>query len=377
MSLTGWLLPTLLALGAAILLVSIVLGLPRTPGWRAALIRLTQLAGFTLLVVSLAGYGVNRNENLYGTWTDLYRYVSKTAPPPRTVTFGGPAPTAATLSGTSTPSATPTKDPIPNLPPLPSTERIQHLQVTGAASGLNGEVTIVLPEGYDPKAATAYPVLYALYGFPGAHSGFLDPANMDYTGQVDRAVAAKKLRAPIVVIPQLAWHGIDSECVDGPQGNVFTWLSTDVPTWMEGHLRVAKAKTSWATTGYSAGGWCAAWIGMKNPNRFGAVMSFGGYFKPVFSTNYQPLTQAQIESPEHNLAAMAATNPPIIAIWSQVARGDSVSYPSHASFMASIKAPVTGTEVTIDGSGHGFHQWRPYVPNSLDWLATTLPGFAP
>ena len=380
MSLTGWLLPTLLALGAALVLIPLVLGLPRQAGWRAALVRLGQLAVFTLLVVSLAAYGVNKNENLFGTWTDLYRYVSKTAPPPRTASFGGGA--GSTPSVSSPPnqaSASPSvaAEVVPDLPALPSHQRVQHLTATGAASGLTGEITIVLPEGYDPRAAKGYPVLYALYGFPGAYSGFLDPGNLDYTGQVDRAVAANKLRAPIVVIPQLAWGGVDSECVDGPQGKVFTWLSSDVPGWIEGHLRVAKDRTSWATAGYSAGGWCAAYVGMKSPQRFGAVMSFGGYFKPVFASNYRPLSQGEIDSPEHDMAALAASNPPNIAVWSQVARGDALAHPSHAHFMASLKAPTAGTEVTIEGSGHGFHQWRPYVPNSLEWLASTLPGFAP
>lgn len=200
---------------------------------------------------------------------------------------------------------------------------------------------------------------------------------MDYLRQLDAAVEAKKVAAPIVIMPQLHWNGIDSECVNGPQGKVFTWVSSDVRSWVQTHLRVAPDRTSWATMGYSAGGWCAAFIGLKNPQLYGAAQSFGGYFKPTFSSHYTPLTQQQLDSPDYDLAALASTARPNIAVWSQTARGDAVTFPSHANFLAHVSAPTVATEVTIDGSGHGFHQWRPYVVNSLEWLAATLPGFTP
>ncbi len=372
MSLTGWPLATVLLLGALLLLVPLALGLPSARGWRPALLRMGQLGLFTVLVLGLVGWTVNRNENLFGTWTDLYRYATGSAPPPATKTIGGkPAVPAAPAK------AAPTAEPVPNLPALPSTARFQQLTYTGPKSGLTGSISIHLPVGYDPKAGTGYPVLVAFYGFPGAYTGFTDAANMDYTTQVDAAVAAYKIRAPIIVIPQLHWNGVDSECVDGPQGNVYTWLKDDLPQWITGHLRVASGRSSWATTGYSAGGWCAAFVGLKNPDRYGAAQAFGGYFKPVFSSSYHPLTAEQMASADYDLAALVSTAPPATSIWVQAAKGDTLSGPSQAHFLAQVKAPTSATEVTIDGSGHGFHQWRPYVTNSLEWLAATLPGFAP
>jgi hypothetical protein len=308
-SLTGWPLATVLLIGALLLLVPLALGLPSHRGWRSALARVSQLGLFTVLVLGLVGWGVNRNENLFGTWTDLYRYATGNAPPPATKTIGGKPAVAAPAPSTSSPSAEPVPDlpplpsevrgtsalqrlftharrldltvpaapappalpPLPSpagrrdaqevaasappdLPPLPSSERFQQVKYTGPRSGLTGAISLHLPAGYDPKAATPYPVIVAFYGFPGAYTGFTDPANMDYTNQLDAAVAAHRIRAPIVVIPQVHWNGIDSECVDGPQGNVYTWMTADLPQWITGHLRVATGRESWATTGYSAGG---------------------------------------------------------------------------------------------------------------------------
>ena len=73
---------------------------------------------------------------------------------------------------------------------------------------------------------------------------------------------------------------------------------------------------------------------------------------------------------------MTAVKPPI-AIWTQTARGDSLSYPSTSAFFKAVQAPTSATEMITEGGGHAYYQWRPHVQESLAWLGRTLPGFAP
>ena len=59
----------------------------------------------------------------------------------------------------------PGKSPLPALP-SPG-QRQQNYTLTGASSGLTGQVIVLLPKGYDPTKATTYPVIESLSGYPG------------------------------------------------------------------------------------------------------------------------------------------------------------------------------------------------------------------
>lgn len=267
MSLTGWGLPVLLSVLAAVTLVPLVLGLPRRKGAREASLRAAQLLVFTLSVLLLAGLGVTSTQKLFATGGDLKQFVVGGEQVTKSKFYGGAGTgaTAASPSASASESAapSPTAPVIPDLPPLSSAERDQTFTVTGAV------------------------------------------------------------------------------------------------------------------TGFSAGGWCAASIGMKNPAQFGAAQVFGGYVKPLFAKGHNPLTAEQLASPDDDLAAMAGAVKPPIAIWTQTARGDSLSSPSTSAFFKAVQAPTSATDLISEGGGHAYYQWRPHVQESLAWLGRTLPGFAP
>lgn len=266
MSLTGWGLPVLLSVLAAVTLAPLVLGLPRRNGAREASLRAAQLLVFTLSVLLLAGLGVTSTQKLFATGGDLKQFVVGGEQVTKSKFYGGAGTgaTAASPSASASESAapSPTAPVIPDLPPLSSAERDQTFTVTGAV------------------------------------------------------------------------------------------------------------------TAFSAGGWCAAYIGMKNPAQFGAAQVFGGYVKPLFAKGHNPLTAEHLASPDHDLAAMAGAVKPPIAIWTQTARGDSLSSPSTSAFLKAVQAPTSATDLISEGGGRAYYQWRPHVQESLAWLGRTLPGFA-
>lgn len=375
MSLTGDALPILLGIVAVALFAGIVIG-PRAVGsqWRVRLVRAVQAIGLNILVLAVCALLLNNTFDFYMSWSDLLGVHNKVVTaqsgtaPSKAVAVRLPSPDAVRGPGTGNAP----------LPPLPEPgRRLQRVEVTGAASHLVGEVLVELPRGYDPASRTHHPVLLALHGTPGEPQAWLGP--MGFGAAIDAAVDDHQLTAPIIVMPQVNFpYTRDSECVDGPTGTpqVETWLAQDLPAWIVTHLRVQGARTGWAVTGYSAGGWCAALLGMHHPDTFGGVLVLGGYFAPEFSPGFAPLSAAAVDSPAYDLVSAAAHRPPAIAMWVMSSKGDAVSYPSTVAFLRAAHSPLSVTSWVMRTGGHRFSLWRQALPHGLQWLGRTLPGFA-
>jgi pimeloyl-ACP methyl ester carboxylesterase len=171
--------------------------------------------------------------------------------------------------------------------------------------------------------------------------------------------------------------GTDTECVDGGPGapQVERFLTVDVPTWVRQHFAVVARRTSWATLGLSAGGWCAAMAALRHPAQYGAAVVMGGYFAPDFSARYRPLTASA--AARYDLVRLEQRRRPPVALWLETSRNDRLSYPSSAAFLRAV-APPTAVDATVllDG-GHRLSLWRPMVGSALDWVGARIPGFRP
>lgn len=56
-------------------------------------------------------------------------------------------------------------------------------------------------------------------------------------------------------------------CMDSDLGNVFTYLTVDLPSWVKDHLQVSADPRDWAIGGYSYGGTCALQTAVSAPAR--------------------------------------------------------------------------------------------------------------
>ena len=373
MSLTGRALPTLLALAAIGLFVVLVTGwpYPHRP-WHGAAARAVTAVVLNLCVLGLAGSLLNDQYAFYVGWGDLFGAQSPTVG----ARGGASAAQAAAghvtgrgLAGVATPAV---------LPPLPQPgRRLQRYVVQGARSGFRNEVLVYLPAGYDPRAQRTYPVLLALHGFPGHPEVFehLD----DFLGTVDRAVATRTMAAPIVVVPEInSPAGLDTECVDAPGGpHAETWLAHDVPDWVVQHFRATRRRTSWATWGFSFGGWCSAMLGIRHPDVFGASVVVQGYFRPDFDAGYEPFRPGSPLYRSYDLVDIALHHPPALSLWILASKQDSLSYPSTNALVKDARAPLSVTAELLKEGGHRASVWLPQIPVTFRWLGRTLPGFAP
>ncbi len=367
-----------LVLVVAVLVIAVVAAaalLPRTRAtFRGFCARLVTLVGVSLLALVTAGVVLNNQFLFYAGWSDLLGTGTATHQSAQ----GGGAATRAVDAPVPGPSLT-TAQPQA-LPALPKPgDRVQSYSVKGARSGLSGRVVVLLPADYEAAGTTRrYPVLEAFHGFPGNPEVWAKafPA----LPEIDAAVARRAVAAPIVVAPQLEFpSGTDTECVNGAAGaaQVETWIAEDVPEFVARTLRVRTDRASWATIGYSSGGWCAAMATMLHPNVFASAIVLGGYFAPDFSKGSQPFAAGSAAAQRYDLVALARRQPPPCALWVETSKADGLSYPSSAAFLAAAAAPLAVQSTVLPDAGHRASVWIDLLPQALGWLGGVASGFAP
>ncbi|MDQ2758533.1 MAG: esterase family protein [Actinomycetota bacterium] len=355
-----------LALGVFGVLVA---GLPRrgTPLWRGVG-RGAQVLVLNVLVVTLCGAALNDQYLFYSSWSDLLGARSPSVQVHRGGTSAGRVASTTPgpgFTGMSTPA---------HLPPLPAPgSRLQTYTVVAQRSNAAGQVLVYLPVGYDPASPRTYPVMLGLHGFPSGPTAFL---GHPFTSTADTLASQHQLASSIVVMPRIDTPAtLDTECVNGGPGQpqTDTWLSHDIPAWVTQHFRVERTRSAWAAVGYSYGAWCAASITLRHPDVFGAAIVLQGYFRPDFSSGYDPLTPSTLQG--YDLVKIARTAPPPVAMWILASRADSLSYPTTSAFLSAARPPLDVSATVLATGGHRSSVFEPYIPVALRWLGQTLPGF--
>ncbi len=271
----------------------------------------------------------------------------------------------------------------PAVPPLkvPVTRSgLATFEVHGARSGLTGQVVVQLPAGYSAPgdAHRRYPVLEAFHGYPSQPMNWVRVFQLGQA--VEQQVEAGKMRPTLVVMPQIEFPGgVDTEGVNGTPGRpqVETWLTRDVPDFIAHTFRVRQERSSWATIGYSAGGWDSAMATVLHPAQYAAGIVLGGYFRPEFGPFYEPYAPGSPLSQRYDLPAQVRRNPPPVALWVETSHADAVSYTSSAAFLHDLRPPTAVHAVILQNAGHRDSVWIALLPQALSWLGTHVSGFHP
>lgn len=189
--------------------------------------------------------------------------------------------------------ALPLSKPTPMINTVESLAQSWHAPADLPKAGTLGSVTIPATVShfaarsalvYLPPAALVnnpprLPVLEMLSGQPG------QPSNLITSGALatilDQFASAHAGLAPIVVIPdQLGAPQLNPMCLDSPLGNSATYLTVDVPTWINQHLHVLSGRAAWAIGGFSQGGTCAIQLGAKYRALYGSIFDIAGQLAP-------------------------------------------------------------------------------------------------
>ncbi|QNK82313.1 esterase family protein [Nakamurella sp. PAMC28650] len=393
MSLTGSLLAWTIWIVAIALFVWVIIDWARFagPGWLSVLRRIGYQSAVVISLLLAVGITLNSQYGWYANWGDLGSIFSTANP--GTVVASGASATDATGPGGSSAGfgSTPGHDVVPlaTVPALgklglssgrgPADGTIKSFRIPGKVSGVKSYVDVWFPASYtDPKMAThRYPVIEAFHGVPGTPRQLW--YNMHLGTSVAEQVAAGKIADSIVVMPDWAPGQIDTECVDGGAGQLQMeqWLTQDVTTWVDHHLRVVNDRSSWATFGLSAGAWCASMLTMLHPSIYSAAISLGGYFQPGFEAPYVPFKPGSPAFSHYDLLKLAKDNPPKVALWVQTSKGDPLSYGTAQQLLSTTRPPMSVTADVLPNAGHRVSVWIPLIPQTLQWLGATVPGFRP
>lgn len=180
---------------------------------------------------------------------------------------------------------------------------------------LNGEVhaRVVLPANYDDLPHRRFPVVYFLHGLPADAS--------TYRGNTWLAGAMAKVGPAILVLPQGA-RGADTdpEYLNWGAGrNWESYISRELPNYIDAHFRTIRSRAGRAIVGLSAGGYGATIVGLDHPRTFSVIESWSGYFHPTDPTGTQPLARGPASN-AHNLFGRLRSASTFFAFY--VGRGD-------------------------------------------------------
>lgn len=256
----------------------------------------------------------------------------------------------------------------------PGGSRIVTTKVKGAKSHLTDTVITVLPREYNlpENAQRKFPVLVMYSGMPGSAGSWVSYLNIA-THLED--VEGDTLTPVIAVLVPVYFH-YDTECIDFkgyPQTG--TWISKDIPAWINSTWRASPDRDDHVLAGFSAGGWCAAMLATMNPNTYRAVMTFAGYFAPTF--DQAQLLRNDSRANRYVLARTIAKNVKPLSFFIAASRNDPISYPSGRDFAKAVKnKTVRITYEENPTGGHYFSVWESQLVDALDWLPIANPALA-
>ncbi|MGW3230673.1 alpha/beta hydrolase [Kitasatospora sp. NPDC001095] len=251
---------------------------------------------------------------------------------------------------------------------------IMMTKVTGAKSGVTGQVWVWLPPEYnDPKfAKTGFPVLTLFAG--GQSNGYntWTDNQLPIQEENERLVKEGKSHPFIMVMPVQNFNGDEKnalDCSDIPgQPKMGTWMAEDIPDFVRANFRTVKGRDGWGVMGASTGGFCSAKLALQYPQVYKAAVPIDGYFIPDSGLW------------KGHDAERAANNPDVLVAQGKadvsmlVTAGGANPYETKVvkSWVAKAVAPVKIEYYEQPGGKHLTSDFKKMIPDTLVWLTAHL-----
>lgn len=260
------------------------------------------------------------------------------------------------------------------LPPsVPKTGQVSTVTIPASSSGVQArEAYLYLPPAALDPNGPPLPVLMLLHGVPGGPVDFTAAAKKS----MDAFAAGHHGLAPIVVFPDATGStAANPLCADAAFGKWATYLQTDVPNWVNSHLRTDSPK--WAVGGLSYGATCSLQIGAREPTKFPVVLNLSGELAPTLDDKSATLSTGF----GGDKAAFAANNP-IDLFASRSYAGLTVAFAIGASdpgvadlkkvYQAAAAAGATATFDDVLPGDHNWNFWGAALDKYTPWLGKQL-----
>ncbi len=116
------------------------------------------------------------------------------------------------------------------------------------------------------------------------------PRTGDAIATIDSFAAAHGGNAPVFVFVDVGGSfNNDTECVNGPRGNVEDHVTKEVPPYLVSTFGVSAAAPNWGVVGWSMGGTCAVDLTVMHPELFSTFVDIAGDMGPNAGTRQQTI----------------------------------------------------------------------------------------
>jgi S-formylglutathione hydrolase FrmB len=159
---------------------------------------------------------------------------------------------------------------------------VDTVNIYSAAMHTSSKCVVILPDSYE-KNMNRFPVVYLLHGYSGSYSDWIKKVP-----QIRNYVDEFQL---IIVCPDAHYN---SWYFDSPVDSSIryeTYISAEVPHYIDSAYHTVAARTSRAIAGLSMGGQGALSLAWKHPDTFGAAGSMSGVQDLVPWKNRYELTK--------------------------------------------------------------------------------------
>lgn len=229
---------------------------------------------------------------------------------------------------------------------------------------------VVLPPGYADARLTDFPLVELLHGDPGG------PATWTYglhiADVLQHLAQAGRIGPEIVVLPTV--QGVrGQQCLDDPRGDhLSTWLGVDVPRDITSTFPVAPPGRSWVVGGLSAGGYCAAALGLQHPSTWGGIAVMDGYFRPDLSASqaqrfFHGSQRAARETDAAWLLGHLPRSTRLPQFWIMSGTKNADDYRAAVAFGSQLVRREPFRLVTVVNGRHTMPAWRASLPDLLTW----------
>lgn len=241
-------------------------------------------------------------------------------------------------------------------------------KLSSVALGGQMHALVVLPAGY-ATSGRRYPVVYFLHGLPGGSS--------TYRGNGWLTQLAAKAGSFILVEAQGARDGdTDPEYLDWGNGrNWSTYLTKELPPYVDTHFRTIRSRDGRALVGLSAGGYGAAMLGLNHLDEFGAIESWSGYFHATDPTGKLAIAAPGTANVHRLIASLAAGDKKRSTFLGfYVGRSDPIFVAENERLDRELTAASVPHTFDLYRGGHDTKLW---ADHAVVWLRLALAHLSP
>ncbi|WP_255768280.1 alpha/beta hydrolase [Pseudarthrobacter sulfonivorans] len=259
---------------------------------------------------------------------------------------------------------------------LPADGVLRTVSIPGTVSGLQARTSYVyLPPAYFAANRPSLPVLVLVAGQPGGPADWLSGGAL-LPRMADFAARHGGVAPVVVVADPNGSQSANNLCMDSDLAKADTYLSVDVPRWIDATLDVDTDPVQRAVGGFSFGATCAVQMATRHPDVYTGFLSFASEREPALAKERQKTVDAAF----HGDTAAFDAQVPLTLMKERRYDGNVAYFAAGATdpeFVANLETLATAARAAgftvesdvVQRTGHSWDMLTPGMDNGLELLA--------